>query len=293
MRFYQYFLLLLVFCINHAFGQPKNLKIFGTVYNEENEPLNLVTVNVYTDSNRIIIQRTNQKGEFEFTLDYGKNYVVEFSKAKHYAKTVNVLAKNVSFSDISEAQKYGAWEVELYEQIKGVDVSVLDHAVGEIFFDKNTGYFDWSAEYAETIKADMEKLKEDLAIARQQYLEDRAAQKYTNFTKNAKPAESLILTSPSKLEIYDSLLIDAYLRFPKQVTEEIVQYETYRVTKRFVEWHNGYTNTYRKVEHYWGGKYYFKDGVNISRILFELETRTKEDFENKQEDETIIKTTRN
>src|SRR5690606_14078671 len=105
-------------------------------------------------------------------------------------------------SDISEAQKYGAWEVELYEQIKGVDVSVLDHAVGEIFFDKNTGYFDWSAEYAETIKADMEKLKEDLAIARQQYLEDRAAQKYTNFTKNAKPAESLILTSPSKLEIY-------------------------------------------------------------------------------------------
>src|SRR5690606_26309758 len=108
-----------------------------------------------------------------FTLDYGKNYDVEFTKAKHYAKTVNVLAKNVSFSDISEAQKYGAWEAELYEQIKGVDVSVLDHAVGEIFFDKNTGYFDWSAEYAETIKADMEKLKEDLAIARQQYLEDR------------------------------------------------------------------------------------------------------------------------
>lgn len=260
-------------------AQPPDLHIYGFVHNH-NDRLNKALITVYSGGEEFYSERTGEDGEFDFHLPYGKDYVIEFTKLQHYPKTINIFSEGVKQRLVSPGMKFGDWQVELYEEVEGVDASILDKAVGKYYFDKYSHYFDWDAEYAESIREELEELRLQIEEQKERRRKERMA--LGNSSRDAREDAKIAIPgrdfSKENLVTYETKIERAYRDLPKEVEETITKHDGYVVTRRTVFYPKGKIITFRKVIHDWGGIYYFRDGVSITGYVFELETATPSDF---------------
>lgn len=264
------------------YAQPKQIQVHGNVFNENTIPLNLALIEVYTQDTFLLRARTDTKGHFDFYLPFGNDYVLVFSKNKHYKKIVNLKAEGVKREDVMFAQKFGEWEVFLFEEVSGVDASIFEEAVGEFYFDWDTRFFDWDANYFEKIRQELADFEKELAEKKQEALQNRKDNYSSGFealNKKAKPVEEILSENEiEKIEDINYRLINAYKSIDKRVTETIIHKDKYTVTERTVTFEGSAPTVFRKVVHIWGGKYYFRNGVSITELQFELLTAIEYDF---------------
>jgi len=264
------------------FSQPKQINVDGKIFGEEEEPLKNVLIEIFQEDSLFEKYRTENKGEYHFKLPYDHDYVLVFSKNKYYQKIVNIKAGGIKREDVSFAQKFGDWEVYLFKEVAGVDASILDEAVGEIYFNEVSGFFDWDASYFELIKDDLSNFEMELKEKREEALQNRIENYSSGFEalkERAKPIEDLIPKQDKKtISNYDALLVNAYNAIPKIVKENFEQKNRYYIITREVIIEGVNPVIFRKVVHEWGGKYYFRNGVNITGLQFELLTATEYDF---------------
>ena len=149
------FILFTLFSID-IFAQPKDINVDGKVFGEDEAPLKNVLIEVYKNDSSYYKYRTEEKGEYHFNLPYNFNYTIVFSKNKYYSKIIDIKAEGITREDLSFAQKkIGEWQVFLFREVPGVDASIFDDAVGEIFFNEKTGLIDWNADYFESKRQDL------------------------------------------------------------------------------------------------------------------------------------------
>ena len=148
-----------------AFAQPEKFEAFGTL-SEGGAVMAGVKLTVKAGGTQIKTDVSDASGEFFVTLDYGKDYILEFSKSGYATKKISVKAAGVTKEQVSVGQKYSSWEVSMLHFVEGIDYSALDKPVGEIFFDKKTGYFDWNADFNLGLFEKIQAMEKEIATKR-------------------------------------------------------------------------------------------------------------------------------
>lgn len=144
-----------------AYAQPEQFEAFGVCTDDEG-PVSGIRVTVKAGGTQIKTDDTDGKGEFFVKLDYGKDYVLEFSKPGYATKKISVKSSGVTKDQVSVGQKYDSWQVSMLHFVQGVDYSALDKPVGEIYFNQKTGYFDWDADYTLGVYQQIEEMMDEV-----------------------------------------------------------------------------------------------------------------------------------
>ena len=111
----------------------------------------------------------SSSGKLEFDLEFGQDYVVEFHKQFYATKKINVFLGQVT-SEMIDIGCYGnTWHVGMIQKVEGIDYSVLDAAVGEIFFEPERKCFGWDADYSLRVMEELERLEEELAAKKDEF----------------------------------------------------------------------------------------------------------------------------
>ncbi len=144
-----------------ASAQVDNVYVYGTVkdYNTSKK-LDGITVNVLKDGVQYASVVTSANGKYEFNLDFGHEYKIVFGK-------VGMVGKNVSIDtkDIPEEQRVGGVamnvEMTLFQDIPGIDYSILQKPIGKSKFDPATGTLAWDLAYTEQMRAELNRLQKE------------------------------------------------------------------------------------------------------------------------------------
>lgn len=144
------------------FSQWK-LDVVGMVKKEEDKKrMEGAVIEVYRNGNLVNTITTPSDGKFTIPLDPDGDYKLNFTKPGHVSKNIFVSTKGVNPEDA----KYGfefPMEMNLFEEIPGLDVSILKQPLAKIRFDPNVGYFDYDVEYTKSIQKEIDRLKDELA----------------------------------------------------------------------------------------------------------------------------------
>ncbi len=162
---YQFFaaalFLLLFFSVEQVQAQWA-LDVVGTVKKEETKKrFEGVTITVKRNGTVWKTLTSESSGKFQAALEPDAVYVLEFSKPGHVTKRIEFSTKNVPPDDA----KYGfefPMEMNLFEKIDGLDVSILNKPIAKVAFDPSTGYMDYDAAYTKSIKNELDRLRDEL-----------------------------------------------------------------------------------------------------------------------------------
>lgn len=154
--------LLLLLISNVSFAQW-TLDVVGSVKKEEtNKRFEGVTITIKKNGAVWKTLTSEASGKFQAALEPDGIYLIEFSRPGHVTKRIEFSTKNVPPDDA----KYGfefPMEMNLFEKMDGLDVSILNKPIAKVAFNPATGYMDYDPEYTKSIKAELDRLKAELA----------------------------------------------------------------------------------------------------------------------------------
>ena len=134
------FYILLLFVTINLFGQNN----FHSIYVKgkitiDNSSLHDVKINILVNkiNEKTIINDNN--GEYNFTLEPAKNYIIEYTKQDFVTKLISISTKEVTKDEI----KYGMFpltiDIELFENFEGLNTEALKQPVAKWSFSDYEG----------------------------------------------------------------------------------------------------------------------------------------------------------
>lgn len=153
--------LLLLLCGTAAHAQVDNVYVYGTVkdYNTSKK-LDGVTVTVFKDGTKFASVVTSANGKYEYNLDYGYEYKLQFEKQGMVGKNVTINTRS-----IPEEQRVGGLamnvEMTLFTDIPGIDYTILQQPIGKSKYDPSTQMLAWDLEYTENMRAQLDRLQKE------------------------------------------------------------------------------------------------------------------------------------
>ena len=124
----------------------------------EDQVLDSATISIYSDMGpRMLLLQlsTNKKGKCDFRLPLDQKFIIEFSKAGYVTKYIEV---NSKIPKKHEAAYIFPFNVDIFEDIKGLDVSVLKKPIAKITYALNQNQFSYDINYTNKINYDLKKL---------------------------------------------------------------------------------------------------------------------------------------
>ncbi|MBK9800081.1 MAG: carboxypeptidase regulatory-like domain-containing protein [Bacteroidetes bacterium] len=187
-------LMSLLLCISlSAFAQSKwKLEIDAQV-TKKGKALEGAVVSLMKNGEQVEQMRTGTNGKFSFKLEADGDYKIVASKPGHVSKYIEINTNGVPGDESKDGDfAYSGFQIELFEQIKDLDVTVLDKPAAKIAFDANKVQFDYDKAYTKSIQKEIEQLEKDLVVKQkeqedQKRLESVAA---ANAAAEAKAAEA-------------------------------------------------------------------------------------------------------
>ncbi len=139
------------------------LDVMGSVKKEETKKrMEGATITIKRNGTVWKTLTSPANGKFEAQLLPDAVYVIEFSKPGHVTKRMELSTRNVPPDDA----KYGfdfPMEMNLFEEMDGLDVSILNQPIAKVAFNPATGYMDYDPDYTKSIKKELDRLKKELA----------------------------------------------------------------------------------------------------------------------------------
>ncbi|PCJ87553.1 MAG: hypothetical protein COA57_04520 [Flavobacteriales bacterium] len=171
----------IIFSLLFVFGQfvvfSQEGLIVEITIKEEKTKLDGVTVTVYKGSSKYDRQ-TSQKGKVKFVLEFNNDLVLEFSKGGYVSKKVAVSTTGVPQEEWGEEWFY-PFEISLFKEVEGLDVSLLQKPIGKISFSEKSG-FDYDADYTRSIQSQLSRFMAELERKRVEEAQ-RARQKEAKY----------------------------------------------------------------------------------------------------------------
>lgn len=140
---------------------PYYVELKGTVreskMNEKEEitPIDSALIKVFLNGAKPYEIFTNKKGKCSFKLPLGKSFKIEVSKKNFVTKFFEVKT-NVPFDKV-DIYNYN-FEIDIFEDIKGLDLSVLKNPVAKVSFDLISGQFAYDDGYTNRLNKDLKKM---------------------------------------------------------------------------------------------------------------------------------------
>ena len=156
-------LILVGFVSLSCFAQGQYILFVDGTVKEGKSKLVGSTVTVYEDGDKFGAIVTNASGKFGFELMMDHEYIIEFSKSGYVSKKISVSTKGVPEDEAEFGFEFGGWQVGLFKNMEGLDVSILDNPVGKIFYVEADNGFDYDAKYTKSIRQELAQLQSDLA----------------------------------------------------------------------------------------------------------------------------------
>jgi len=137
--------------------------------------LNDVKVILHKNNEFDSVKRIERNGKFSFQLDFGFNYIFEFSKKNFVTKRVSV-----STDVPHEILEKDSWfppcifSIELFRFFPGIDLSVFDQSIGMIRYNKESDLIETDLSFRSEIKAELKRISEEVNLRQEVYLAEQA-----------------------------------------------------------------------------------------------------------------------
>lgn len=157
--------------------------------------LDKVFVKIYSDTSSIVVQKMESDigGWVAFQLPIQKTYTIKISKAGHVTKIISV---DAIMPKLNEGDYYFEFSVDLFENVEGLDVSVLKNPIAKIFFNSFTKKFDYDYNYTVQINNDVKKLYRNYDLLKKQGNLQSVTHKETETEMSADTSKKTIIASP-------------------------------------------------------------------------------------------------
>ncbi len=151
----------LVLMVGAARAQVDNVYVYGTVKDYTSvKKMDGVIVSVYKNGAKLTETTTNASGKYEFNLDYGADYKIVYSKQGIVSKNITIDTRN-----IPEEERVGGHgmniEMTLFQELPGIDFSVLNQPIGKAKFDPTSSEVTWDLQYTEQIRSEIARLMKE------------------------------------------------------------------------------------------------------------------------------------
>src|SRR5688572_25778800 len=151
------FLFLISFLI-HA--QSNSLNVGGTVSDEKKVAMREAKVCVTKDGKAFTSFLTSFNGTYYLYLPMGSEFVITVSKAGYVQKFFTVSTLGVSTESAKKKFSVMIADLELIENVPGVDYSVFNQPMNKYFYDPKTDDFGYDKKYMNEMLALVDEVKE-------------------------------------------------------------------------------------------------------------------------------------
>jgi hypothetical protein len=137
------------------------LLLDGVVYqsavseNGKQKPLDSVLIRVLNETDFSMDYRYTKKGKCALKLPLGKKYTIEFSKRGFVSKIIEVNAVVPRYDTFVSVFPF---DIDLFQEIDGLDVAVLNEPIAKITFNNFNKTFDYDYNYTAKINNNIKKL---------------------------------------------------------------------------------------------------------------------------------------
>lgn len=158
----KYVLRIFVFALFTAVGfsatAQGELYIFGVVKDyADSKKLSGVKITAYQNGSQVDVYTTSGNGKYEFFLDLGQEYEVTFEKKGLVSKKVYMDSRNIPEEDIGAGFSMNI-EMSLFEEVEGLDITILEQPIGKAKYNPNTGALEFDFAYTQKIKDELNRL---------------------------------------------------------------------------------------------------------------------------------------
>jgi hypothetical protein len=136
-------------------GNIRHLKGDESAKLNDIKPLDSALITIYNGEVPYSEIWTNKKGKCSFKLPLDKNFKIEISKTGFVTKSIAVNTKTPI--DKKDAYTFN-FDLELFEVIKGLDVSVLSNPIAKVTYHLNDENFAYDVAYTNRINTDLKKM---------------------------------------------------------------------------------------------------------------------------------------
>ena len=153
-------LLFLSFCAT-TFGQGVVSELTGSITSEDvRGGLEGAKIDIYKNGSKFETVSVDSKGRFNIKLEPGAVYKMEFTYPGHVTKRMEYDSRG-----LTPDQEYGGYfkfDVSLFQERDGLDVSILNKPIGKLFYNPELGDVDFDKAYTQSIKSELDRLKSEL-----------------------------------------------------------------------------------------------------------------------------------
>ncbi|NOU59470.1 hypothetical protein, partial [Marinifilum caeruleilacunae] len=127
----------------------------------ENGSIENTFITIYKNANKLDSKLVDKNGKFSHELDFGNDYIFEFSKEGFVTKKVSI-STFVPEDVLSRDSQFPPFKftVSLFPAYEGLDLSVFDQPMGMIMYDKELDDFDHDKDYDAQIRDAIRKAEE-------------------------------------------------------------------------------------------------------------------------------------
>ncbi|MDF2438212.1 MAG: hypothetical protein K0Q95_2588 [Bacteroidota bacterium] len=136
-------------------GYVRQLKGSENEKANEIKPLDSVLITIYSGEIPYSELWTNKKGKCEFKLPLDKSFRIDIARKGFVTKSILVVTK------VPNEQKdifNFSFDVDLFESVKGLDVSVLQNPIAKVSYNLATEGFAYDVAYTSKVNADLKKM---------------------------------------------------------------------------------------------------------------------------------------
>jgi hypothetical protein len=132
-------------------------RIFQSAVSEKGKQkeLDSVKIRVLNETDFTMATRDAFKGTCEIKLPLGKKYTIEFSRRGFVSKIIEVNAIVPKFDMFVSVFPF---DIDLFEEVEGLDVAVLSEPIAKITFNNFNKTFDYDFNYTVKINNNIKKL---------------------------------------------------------------------------------------------------------------------------------------
>ena len=136
-------------------GYVRQLKGSETEKANEIKPLDSVLITIYCGDVPYSEIWTNKKGKCDFKLPLDKVFKIDIARKGFVSKSIQVSTKVPN--DQKDIFNF-SFDVDLFEEVKGLDVSVLKNPIAKVSYNLATEGFAYDVVYTSKINADLKKM---------------------------------------------------------------------------------------------------------------------------------------
>ncbi|WP_321516874.1 hypothetical protein [Marinifilum fragile] len=150
----------LVFC-HFSISAQEKYSVTGKV-KIENGSIDNTFITIYENAVKLESKLVDNNGKFTCDLDFGNDYIFEFSKEGFVTKKVSV-STFVPEEVLSRDSQFPPFKftVSLFPAYEGLDLSIFDQPMGMIMYDKELDNFDYDRGYDSQIRDAIQKAEEE------------------------------------------------------------------------------------------------------------------------------------